>query len=99
KCAKAQVIMGAAADERMNGALAVTVVATRRSESLIAKAGLDESAHREATRADGDLVGTQLDRLAMPPRSHSRFVPPPPTLSPEDMEKLMGKQAGKRPRK
>jgi len=98
KCAKAQVIMGAATGEQMNGALAVTVVATRRSESLLAKAGLDESAHREAAREDEDLIATRFDRT-MTPRSNSRFVPPPPALTPEEMEKLMGKQAGKRVRK
>jgi cell division protein FtsZ len=98
KCAKAQVIMGAAANEQFTGGLAVTIVATRRSESLIAKAGLDEAAHREATRTDEDLVGTHLDRVNTP-RTNSRFVPPPPEMSPEQMEKLMGKQTGRRPRK
>src|SRR5262245_30695031 len=96
KCTKAQVIMGAAMDENFGARLAVTIVAGRRSESLLAKAGLDEAAHAEATEVVEGLDTQLLNRLA-PARPQSRFVPPPPALTPEKLEQL-SRQAT-RPRK
>jgi cell division protein FtsZ len=96
KCTKAQVIMGAAMDENFGARLAVTIVAGRRSESLLAKAGLDEAAHTEAVEAAEGLDTQLLNRLA-PARPQSRFVPPPPTLTPEKLEQLSRQAA--RPRK
>ena len=99
KCAKAQVVMGAAVDSAFQERLIVTVVATRQSESLLAKAGLNETAHTEAVEETEEL-DTQLLRSTTR-RPHSRFVPPPPALSPEKIEQLMNRPplGSARPRK
>jgi cell division protein FtsZ len=91
KCAKAQVIMGAATDPHSQNRLAVTIIATRKSESLVARAGLNEAAHSEAAE-ESDELDTQLHRSSSR-RPKSRFVPPPPAMSAENMEQLAGQQA------
>ena len=96
KCTKAQVIMGAAMDENFGARLAVTIVAGRRNESLLAKAGLDEAAHAEAVEAAEGLDTQLLNRVATT-RPQSRFVPPPPALTPEKLDQLARQAA--RPRK
>jgi cell division protein FtsZ len=91
RCAKAQVIMGAATDPKFQDRLAVTLIATRRNESLLAKPGLDETASGEATEHEESL-DTQFHR-STGGRPKSRFVPPPPAMSAESMEQLAGQQA------
>lgn len=92
KCAKAQVLMGAAMNSDLQDRLAVTLIATaRNTDSLVAKAGLNELAHAEA--AETESLELQIHR-SPGSRTQSRFVPPPPAMSPERMEQLMGRQAG-----
>jgi cell division protein FtsZ len=101
QCAKAQVIMGAAIEEQFRERLAVTVVASRRAELLLARAGIDEAAHGDAAPAEPPRLAENLQLLnrTSPPRPQSRFVPPPPPLSLEKMEQLMKQPPGPRTRK
>jgi cell division protein FtsZ len=93
KCERAQVIMGAAIDESFRERLAVTLVAARRNPDR------PEESPRPALKAQ-ELDTHLLDREESP-RPGSRFVPPPPTLQPEQMEQLLARQSGStaRPRK
>lgn len=91
KCDRAQVIMGAAVNESFADRLAITLIAVPRVESLLAKAGLDEAAHTEARSAAE--FDTQFLSREDAPRPQSRFVPPPPSMTPEKMEQLMTKQS------
>jgi cell division protein FtsZ len=88
KCERAQVVMGAAVDEQFRDRLAVTVVATRRGESLAVKAGINEAAHTEAGAENLDM---QLLNRVTTPRPQSRIVPPAPALPPEKMEEIAGR--------
>jgi cell division protein FtsZ len=98
KCPKAQVIMGAAVDDQFGGRLAATLVVSRRTESLLAKAGIDEAAHEAARPPAEDLPSQLVNRLATP-RPQSRFVPPPPALSAEKMEQMMNSDTATPPRR
>ncbi|HET7624865.1 MAG TPA: cell division protein FtsZ [Verrucomicrobiae bacterium] len=89
KCGRAQVIMGAAIDEKFQERLAVTIIAARHVDAPTAKAA-EESARGESPAA-GPELNTQIHR-APTTRPNSRFVPPPPSMTPEQMEKFMGRQ-------
>src|SRR6185369_13252821 len=93
KVERAQVIMGAAINESFRERLAITLVASRRAESLVAQAGLDETAHAEATQTDmtgtADELINQLVNRTKTPRPRSRFVPPPPAMSQETIQQLV----------
>jgi cell division protein FtsZ len=91
KCSKAQVIMGAAVNSQFQERLLITVIATRHSEPQLEKAGLSEAAHSTVNRATE--FDTQL-HLRETSRPQSRFVPPPPTLTPDKMEQLAARQSG-----
>jgi cell division protein FtsZ len=95
KCERAQVIMGAAIDEMFHERLAITLVATRRSDSFAAKTDLDEAA-QAAKDFDAQLLARSTTA-----RPHSRFVPPPPSLPPEKMQQMMDRHpaGGARQRK
>jgi cell division protein FtsZ len=100
KCPRAQVMMGAAIDEDFRERLAITLIATRRNESPAAQAGSEAAARTEAAHPVEQLDKQLLNRVSGA-RPHSRFVPPPPSMAPEQMEQLMAKQAtgAARPRK
>jgi cell division protein FtsZ len=91
KCAKAQIIMGAAIDENLREHLAITLVATRRGHGRqAARKGLEASASTEPDFAD------QLVEVEPTPRPQSRMVPPPPELSAEHAQKIFeGKVPGR----
>ncbi len=93
KCAKAQVIMGAAADSQFQDGLSVTLVASRHATSPVAKAGLDEPAHAEGGRLV-ESFDTNFERSKPASRPPSRFVAPPPALSAEEMEQLANRTGG-----
>jgi cell division protein FtsZ len=86
KCARAQVMMGAAIDEGFGERLAITVIAARHGKA--GRAAASEAAH-PAERLDAQLLNP-----AAGPRPHSRFVAPPPTLTPDKLEQLVAKQTG-----
>jgi cell division protein FtsZ len=87
QCEHAQLVMGAAVDEAFRERLAVTLIAARPT----ADATSDPDAPASATE--------QLDAQLLSPtavsRPGSRFVPPAPTLPPEQVEQLLARQIGR----
>jgi cell division protein FtsZ len=94
KCERAQVIMGAAIDEAFRERLAITLIAVRRSETLLEKAGVEEQSYMPVRPTDD--LDTQLLKREDTPRPQSRFVPPAPELPPEKMEQLVTRQTRSR---
>ena len=91
KCDGAQITMGAAINEEFRDRLAVTLIAARRKS--------DAPASRlPHCREPEPLQDRLLNRPA--PRTGSRFVPPPPTLPPEQIQQMLARQSPTRaPRK
>ncbi|HOX58293.1 MAG TPA: cell division protein FtsZ [Candidatus Paceibacterota bacterium] len=84
-CEHAQVIMGAAIDDAFSERLAVTLIAARASAEPIVP---DNSG-----RAGGhEELGQQLLPPSRGRRSSSRFGPPPPALSPDQIQQLLTRQ-------
>ena len=98
KCGNAQVMMGAAVDEAYRERLVVTIVAIRHHDSTLRQPVLEESAGANAPRASIGLDEQLLDRTTNH-KPHSRFVPPPPALPPEQIEQILSRQGMARPRK
>ena len=82
QCEHAQVIMGAAVDDAFRERLAVTLIATRRGAAA-------------ARSPDSESLDTQLLNPAAAARPGSRFVPPPPTLPPDQVQQLLAYQTGR----
>ena len=94
KCERAQVLMGAAIDERFRERLAITLIAVRRGEALT---------HKEST--DGEIqplgrssldIHAHLLKEEETTRPQSRFVPPAPALPAEKVQQLVAKQTRSR---
>ncbi len=94
QCEHAQVIMGAAIDQSFNERLAVTLIAACESAD---GPPLGES----SGAGDTEDLAAQLLPHSTKPRHRSRFVPPAPTLPPEQVQQLLTRQSrtGSRPRK
>ena len=97
-CEQAHIIMGAAVDEELRDYLIVTVVASRRQgRAEIAHTSTSVSARKsdEATassHSEAELE-SQLHNPGNKSRPPSRFVAPPPALTPEKREQLLTQQA------
>lgn len=103
KCERAQLIMGAAIDETFRDRLAITLVAACRREAPRARAGVEEAAPVEGgpagmTGSTEELINQLVDRTKTP-RPRSRFVPPPPPLTQDAVEKLMRPAEPPKPRR
>jgi cell division protein FtsZ len=85
-CERAQVIMGAAIDGAFNERLAVTLIAARKG------AGHEETDEEGGARG-GEQLAAQLLPRSTATRPGSRFVPPPPTLPPDQLEQLLARQS------
>jgi cell division protein FtsZ len=94
QCEHAQVIMGAAIDPAYNDRLSVTLIAARK------RADSEAAGETGAAGSNEDLAAQLLPRSTAP-RPGSRFVPPAPTLPPDQVQQLLARQgrAGLRPRK
>jgi cell division protein FtsZ len=92
-CDRAQIIMGAAIDESFRNRLAITLIVTGRGS---AAKQLPETAPAEDETPDFDAQFLEKKSTGKPA---SRFVPPAPTLTPEQRTQLLSKQAGGRQRK
>ena len=94
QCEHAQVIMGAAIDGAFSERLAVTLIAAHKgaAHEAMGEAGAGES---------GEDLAAQLLPRSTAARPGSRFVPPAPTLPPDQLQQLLARQgrSGSRPRK
>jgi cell division protein FtsZ len=85
QCEHAQVIMGAAIDQAFSERLTVTLIAARKREDR------EEAREREVPRASEELSAQLLPPSASA-RPGSRFVPPAPTLPPDQLQELLARQ-------
>jgi cell division protein FtsZ len=94
QCEHAQVIMGAAIDEAFNERLTVTLIAARNDPKREAGGEADAA-------GDVEEFKEQLLPRSTTGRPGSRFVPPAPTLPPDQVQQLLTKQSrgGSRQRK
>jgi cell division protein FtsZ len=83
KCEQARVTMGAAVAEAFRDRLAVTLIATNKNRTPIQRPP-------GPPYAGEPLPPRFLDRTT-PNRPGSRFVPPPPALTPDKLEQLMAR--------
>ena len=109
-CENAHIILGAAVDEEFKDRLSVTVVATRcvgvgpenrNGAALAASADTGETSRLvEPAPGEASLLDSQFLSSARTPRPASRFVAPPPALTPEQKEQALAQQnAGRSYRK
>jgi len=101
-CENAHIILGAAVDEEFKDRLSVTVVATRRSEvapenrggmAPVASADAAEPSRSvEPAAGPGSGFDAQFLSSARSPRPASRFIAPPPALTPEEKEQALAQQ-------
>jgi cell division protein FtsZ len=84
RCEHAEVVMGASLDESFRDRLAVTLIASRKP------AEPQEEPSRPAGRSEE--LDTQLLTRSNGGRTGSRFVAPPPDLSPEKMQQMLSRQ-------
>ncbi len=86
QCEHAQVIMGAAIDGALKERLTVTLIASHK--------GAEHEAGGEAGGGKGrEGLAAQLLPRATTARPGSRFVPPVPTLPPDQLQQLLAKQS------
>lgn len=105
-CEQAHIIMGAAIDEDLADRLSVTLLASRRQSrdetALPAHPIHPRRPQEESSLSHGVAeIEIQTQKPADSSRSPSRFVAPPPALTPEKREHLLNQQAasGARQRK
>jgi len=93
-CEHAQVIMGAGISEDYRDRIAVTLIASRKPQE---EAGQNPEPVAGSGRTED--LDTQLITRTRTVRTSSRFVPPAPTLPPEQLEQLLKRQGVGRVRK
>jgi cell division protein FtsZ len=113
-CENAQVIMGATIEEQFDDRLEVTLIATRRGQTETPRTPMTasqapsltpsdvrstEASERTAAEEPSDF-DSQFFQETPSVRPPSRFVPPPPDLSPDKRQQILAqKQGGKAYRK
>ena len=80
-CETAHIITGAAIEESLAGRLAVTVVSARRGPT-------ERSSEAEAIAATEMLPEPAFGKREPESRTSSRFVAPPPTITPDNLQQL-----------
>ena len=89
---RAQVIMGAVIEDTSRERLGVTLFVARKAPEPVESSVV--------SRGNPEELASQLLARSQPPRAASRFVPPPPTLPPAQIQELLARQgSGGRPRK
>ncbi len=97
KCERAQVVMGAAIDEAFRERLAITLIAVRRGVTHVEKSDSPELEQSPAEpRLSSDSLANHLLNQEDGVRTHSRFVPPAPSMPQEKMEQLAARQTRSR---
>lgn len=97
----AHLIFGAAIDPNLVGRLQVTLIASRKTSHETA-AVEDEAESPNPTELSPDLTRQLMDAVNPLPRPASRYVPPPPALTPEMARQIweqQGTSSGRRRRK
>jgi cell division protein FtsZ len=99
QCERAQIIMGAAIDERFQDKLAVTIVVARRDAVGQAFNLPTASSARPEARSTGQstegLDSQLLNNRAATARPASRIVAPPPSMPTDKMQQLAGRNGGR----
>jgi cell division protein FtsZ len=90
KCAGAQVVIGAAIHEMFRERLGVTLIAVEK--------GAERDQSSSLPRVRTEEFGSELLKEVANPRPASRFVPPPPTLPPDEMQRMLAQQRSDSPR-
>jgi cell division protein FtsZ len=86
KCAGARVVMGAAIHEIFRERLAVTLIAVDK--------GAERDQSGSLPRVRTEEFGSQFLKEAVNMRPASRFVPPPPALPPDQIQRMLAQQRG-----
>ncbi len=105
-CENAHIIMGAAVEADFGDRLSATIIATRRrsgpapvrimpTEAAAAREGRAAEAGSPAAAEAAPSFDTEFFEKAPTARPASRFVPPPPDLSPDKKAQLLAQQNGK----
>ena len=97
QCERAQVLMGAAIDERYQDRLALTIVTGRRATTSTPRHMTSQEVSHTASHQPQENLDAQLLRGETTARPASRFAAPAPTMSNEKMEQM--RQNGSRARK
>jgi cell division protein FtsZ len=94
QCQGVPLMMGAATHTQAADALLVGLLVAHPDDSEEAPAAPQEAvqAHPASRTSPGDLGVQLLNPADGSARPHSRFVPPPPEMSPEKMEQLRARQ-------
>jgi cell division protein FtsZ len=87
QCEHTQVVMGAALDEAFRERLSVTLIAARRTA--------DAAPESDTPASEAEQLSAQFLNPASGARPGSRFVPPAPTLPPDQIEQLLARQTGR----
>lgn len=108
-CDGARVVMGAAIEEEFADRLSVTVIATRRGQvvpEVTLESGVsgnsavtERPVSEEGTGSEGKAPepGEQFLSTGRSSRTSSRFIAPPPALTPEQTEQALERQNGGKP--
>ena len=94
-CQNAPVLMGAGVHAPFKGSLVVMLMVAGAGEVAVPVVVADPQAMPSAAaRGDAPELHTQLLTRTTTARPQSRFVPPPPTLTPEQREQFIARQTG-----
>jgi len=93
-CQNAPVLMGAGVHAPFKGSLAVMLMVAEAGEIVAPVIADSQTMPLAAARGDGPELHTQLLTRTTTARTQSRFVPPPPVLTPEQREQLIARQTG-----
>jgi cell division protein FtsZ len=106
-CENTHIIMGAAVEADLGDRLSVTVIATRRTpaeeetnrtfvgERVAPCLAEARQAGPPAAAEESPAFGAELCEKTSAVRPASRYVPPPPDLTPDKKEQLLALQTGK----
>jgi len=98
QCHDAQLVVGAAVDQGMVERLAITVIAGRQPPELVPSVSVTAASDTAATgdaltvTANNPQFETGFFRKPETPRLPTRFVPPPPELTPEKREEVLNRR-------
>ena len=93
-CESADVTFGAVINPEYHGRLSITVIASRGQVAEVPDSGQNHARTEPRQTESGVELGSELFEAPATSRPASRFVPPPPSLSNEQKEKIYDRQKG-----